>query len=456
MRTLSAALTTILFLGITPVGAANVATTSDAPPEILERIDLPEDLAALTVSTDGSRAAWAVPLGGPKGQSAIFRSGGPSTTESTTVRGQIKDLLFLEDGRLLGLLFRPAKKWEGDTYLISWAPEAPKSERVMRVPPSSSDLDHWPARQGIVIACRNEIRTLLEPDMRSGPVFMVPGSNLAITTMGSSSLVWVGQEDGIVLVDLSAPSGREPMTALARQPAPAAVVGLADYPDGSTTLVRLTDGRLFRASLDPPGFEAHGSADHIVRLAKSAGGPPIASAPRRPAPEPPETAVAERHVEPDTEAPEPTDPEPVPVVEHTRDKPTIEPKTETVAVKAPDTPKPEPATQPVAVRTPDKPKVEATPEPSTLRYQLHGKLTGAVGLVREVVLLGPDNILEEAARLQPDEEGRWGIERLAPGRYRVQVDGGGGRVLVADPRLVLVEVGTEPTEAPEIRIVRAF
>jgi hypothetical protein len=76
--------------------------------------------------------------------------------------------------------------------------------------------------------------------------------------------------------------------------------------------------------------------------------------------------------------------------------------------------------------------------------------------VREVVLLGPDNILEEAARLRPDEEGRWGIERLAPGRYRVQVDGGGGRVLVADPRLVLVEVGIEPTEAPEIRIVRAF
>jgi hypothetical protein len=395
----------------------------------------------VTVSADGTRVAWAFPSGS-KGQSEIHRSAGTADSdETTTVRGQLRDLLFLQDGRLLALLHRPAKKWEGDTHLVSWAPGTQKVESVMRLPPSSSDLDHWPARNGIVIACRNEIRTLLEPDLRSGPVFMVPGTNLALTTLGSSSFVWVGQDAGLFLVDLDAPSGREPMTVLAQQPVPAPVAELADFPDGSTTLVRLADGRLYRAALDPPGFEAGGSARHIVRLAKSTGGPPIASAERRPAPAPAVVAVAALPEEPDVPAPKPV-PEP-------------EVAPETPVGTAVEQPKTEPPAAPLV----EEPAATAEPDPvdeTRPAYQLHGRIRGTVALVHEIVLLGPDNILLEAARLRPDEQGRWGIEHLAPGRYRVQVDGGGDRVLVADPRFVIVEVGTEPKEAPEITIRRAF
>jgi len=367
---------------------------SDEQPAVLVN-EVPDGITALALSPDGLRMAYALP-------GVIHRLESPSREAVVVeVRGTIRDLLFLDDNRtLVGLQYRPAKKQEGDTFFFTWDGDA-KIRRIMRVPPSSSDLDRWPGGNAILLACRNEIRTILLPEFRSGPLFGLPGDNLAVTSLGSSALVLIGRRDEVSLIDISAPSGREAMPVLARQPVDAPVAALADSPDGDEVLVRLADGRLYLAAFDPPGFEPSGSADWIAGLAKATHGPLL---PFVPAP-----AVRE-------------------------EKPVVEP-----------TPVAEPAV--VAPRVPAE---------TTAVHQLHGTIGGSFDLVTAVVLLGPNNILEEAARVRPAKDGAWWVDGLAPGRYRVQLDAGGESVLVVVPRFLMVEVGEQPTRAPEIKVLRSF
>jgi hypothetical protein len=75
---------------------------------------------------------------------------------------------------------------------------------------------------------------------------------------------------------------------------------------------------------------------------------------------------------------------------------------------------------------------------------LQGRLSGpGARAVVAVVVLGPDNVLREAARVVPDGDGLFAVDPLPPGRYRVVVDGGGGRVLVTRPPFHVVEVGAQ-------------
>ena len=77
--------------------------------------------------------------------------------------------------------------------------------------------------------------------------------------------------------------------------------------------------------------------------------------------------------------------------------------------------------------------------------------------VREVVLLGPNNIVREARRLRPDDGGLWRADGLKPGRYQIQLSAGGEKVLVTEPRIAVVEVGESGSiEATEFRVLRAF
>jgi hypothetical protein len=74
-----------------------------------------------------------------------------------------------------------------------------------------------------------------------------------------------------------------------------------------------------------------------------------------------------------------------------------------------------------------------------------------------VVILGPNNMLHEAARVVPGPDGSWSVSGLAAGKYRVQLDGGGRRVLVTDPPFLLIDVEAEgSTEADDIRLLKAL
>lgn len=444
--------------------STDVRVSAPEPPAILARAELPDEIQALAVSADGSRLAYAL-AASKAGFSDLFRVDAASAEPSSlTLPGTIRDLVFLDDDRtLVGLQHRPAKKRQGDTFLFTWAGE-PKTHRIMRVPPSASDLDRWPGGNALVLACRNEIRTILLPDFRSGPLFGFPGDNFAITSLGRSTYVVVGQEQGLFLLDLSVPSGRESMPVLAGQRVPTPVAALADYPAGDEVLVRLDDGRLFRASFDPPGFEPAGTADRIAGLRKAASGPVlpfrarVEEAPVEPPAQPLEAIV----VEPvKVEVPQPA-PAETPA--------TLDPPAEQEALMHPEeAPKTVPARVPEKVpeenpkEAPEEPLVEADPpadnttnQALTPDHQIVGRIVGDLALVQDVVLLGPDNILREAARVQPQSDGTWHADGLDAGRYRIQLDGGGDRVLVAEPRFLMVEIGTMPTRAPEIKAVRSF
>jgi hypothetical protein len=102
------------------------------------------------------------------------------------------------------------------------------------------------------------------------------------------------------------------------------------------------------------------------------------------------------------------------------------------------------------------PEVDAPPVEQAPSHQIEGRIVGNVALVEAVVMLGPDNILREAARVKPDPDGTWSVDGLDPGRYRIELDGGGDRVLVAEPLFLMVDIGQTATRVPEIRAVRSF
>jgi hypothetical protein len=80
-----------------------------------------------------------------------------------------------------------------------------------------------------------------------------------------------------------------------------------------------------------------------------------------------------------------------------------------------------------------------------------------VNEVREVILLGPNNIVREAMRVRPENGGLWKADGLEPGRYQIQLSAGGQKLLVTQPRVAMVELGESGSiEATEFRVLRAF
>jgi hypothetical protein len=223
-------------------------------------------------------------------------------------------------------------------------------------------------------------------------------------------------------------------------------VDLAASPDGAAALVRLEDGRTYDLQLAPlrlvPGVPATAVAWLGTHRAIEVPPPALAETtlPEReataPAPEVREPLTPTGEVAP-TPSPSPRsvhgEVEAVPVAPSRGEADSIGPEPERAETR----------------------QTSAPPEPG--RGQVSGRITGpALGSVVAVVLLGPDSIVRQAARVVPEADGSWLARDLAPGRYRVLLDGGGQRVVVTSPPYLQVEVqGGARVSAPAVEALRA-
>ena len=105
---------------------------------------------------------------------------------------------------------------------------------------------------------------------------------------------------------------------------------------------------------------------------------------------------------------------------------------------------------------PAVPPVEAASPAPAAPGTVSGTVAGpAIADVAAIVLLGPDNVLHEAARLIPDSQGRFSTQTLLPGSYRMVAAGKGGRVLICEPPFITIRVSSNgAVEAPVLKVVR--
>lgn len=107
----------------------------------------------------------------------------------------------------------------------------------------------------------------------------------------------------------------------------------------------------------------------------------------------------------------------------------------------------------VAEPLPDPPIPETSKEPGTVSGVVAGP---AVAEVAAIVVLGPDNVLREAARVVPDEKGRFAASGLSPGAYRLVAAGKAGRVLICQPSFLTIRVDSNGAiEAPVLKVLSA-
>jgi len=431
--------------------AAFVATAADDPelylpdgviPPVLERVDLPPDLQALSVSPDGRRVA----IG-----ELVSEQGRPPTTlirvhdldraepVDVPLRGVVRGLVDLGvPAGLFAIEHRPAKKREGDTYLVQLDLETGKAPRVMRLPPSARDLEFWPGGRSLLVAARNEIRSVTLPLIRSGPLYRIPGENYSIAIV-EGTRVLVGQADALLLVDLADPQSRESMRIRERLDTPAPVISLALARGGSSGVAGLADRRVVELRMDPLAFDEVGTGLVVERRthAEQPAATPIepVSEPIEeedelepsPAPDRDDTGSVALETAPATETPAAVevqrgDPWPLPAIVPFRGPEPHERPADAEEVASRTAPEPEPAPQ------------------------IRGRIDGpAAGDVVWVVFYGPDSLLTEAKRASPGPDGRYEVDDLAPGRYWIQLDGGGRRQLIAQPpsRSVVVEPDSE-------------
>ena len=483
----------------------SIAVPGADRPEVLDRIgDLP-GMTAVALSPDATRAVTSSPSTEKRGYSEVrFHDASGSEPRTKLVRGIVRDLLFDRTSDVVyALVHRPAKRREGETELVRIELATMKIDRGMRLPPSARALDHWITGDAMLIAAQDELRTILLPAMRSGRLFRIPGANQSLASIGGGSLVLTGQERSLLLVDLSDPPGEEQMPIRARIDTPAPVAALAMTADGSGGLARLEDGSLWSISFPPLRLERAGTAQALA--APPAVAPATAAAQRL------EAATRPPALEPETPpgAPARTVPDDVPGAtasmkgaDSGQDRPVVAsgdagsdspvavsesgdaPGRDAPAASSadpgaadtagappadPDGGDPEPATTGVATTAPQE-EASPTASPPTItapvdrvpppvesvedgKTRIRGRLTGpAAGDVLHVILLGPNNILREARRLRP-VDGRFEAIDLAPGRYRIQLDAGGDRVVNSEPPFVVIDVEEGRTaEAEAFRV----
>jgi hypothetical protein len=418
---------------------AVVAAAAAAPPLIVPGEGLPEAVVALgplerveafCISADGATALAAFPSARGARRSVLRIGHLESNPAEIELGGAVLDLVVTAPGDVAFAIVRETDK-KGVSRRVSLLQIDPRAARTagsVALPATAHGLAFGPGELSLLVAAKDEIRSFLLPDLTSGPLYRLAGDNVAIAPLSGTTRALVGQGARIALVDLAAPQDRDGLPVLAATEAAAPVRTLDSAPDEPIAIALLADGSSALVETDPLRLVPRPPALAIAWPGTKAVPPsePVAPAPAATAAPPPAAVAPPPAVPPITGAPPP-------------------------AAAVPPT---EPVAEPFVEAEPPEPVAESSGEPGTVTGVVAGP---ARADVREVVLLGPDNVLKEAARVAPDGSGRFTVSGLMTGSYRIVAAGQGGRVLVCNPPFVTVKVRPGAVlEAPALDVLRAY
>ncbi len=394
-----------------------------------------EGARAVAVGADGAIAVAAF-ADGKRGERSTLRIAGESAdgVETLELPGEVRALRFADGGReLLVILAKRSKRRPPETELFSIDLDSLRARRRLHLPHSAAAMTFWPARSALVVTARDEIRTFLLPDYNSGPLFRVPGDHRSIEPIADSTFA-VATGPRVIVVDLTDDPTEDGLPIRATLDAGAVVEEVAVL--GATPRVAVR-----REGMEPTRLALPGSAF-------------VAPPPRVAEPDPdlvPESvaSVVEPREEPpvaETVGTAATAAAPPIVAEIRDDPPRPAPATdlpdETAAAVAGE------ETARVAPVDDVREEVVATsPGPghgADADAAIRGRVSGEdLALVLAVVAYGPDNVVREAARVAPRSDGSYAFPDLAPGSYRVVLDGGGDRLIESEPPFQILRVGDD-------------
>jgi hypothetical protein len=384
-----------------------VLVPCDELPAAVAALGQSQEVEAFAIAPGASLAIVARPLTGDATRSVLRFARGGDPPREVKLSGHVAGLAVTADGKIAYAIVRVTDRKGGvrSVDLVRCDLEAARATIGASLPVTARGLAVGFSDSILWVASRNELRTFQLPGLLSGPLYRALGDNVGVAPMPDSTVVYVAQPSRVVLADLSAAQDRDGLALAQEVVSPAPLTGM-----------------LASAGASGPIALSAGAGSWCVR---------DGSLPPRPIPPPPP---------PPAENPPPVEAQ-------------AEPAPAAVAPVAvvPAEVAPAPVPENVAA-----PPVEAIPPVPAAPGTVSGTVTGpAIAEIAAIVLLGPDNVLHEAARVIPDDLGRFGTPALLPGSYRIVAAGKGGRVLICDPPFITVRVSSNSAvEAPVLKIVR--
>ena len=392
------AATLALLVGLASRVAAQppVLVSCDEPPATVLPLGPKSDFEAFGIAPDASVAVVAMASPGEPARSVLRFAKAEDAPKDVKLAGRVLGLAVAPDGNSAFVIVRATNRKGAvrSVELVRVDLQTARATTGPTIPATARGLAFGAGGSTLLVASRDEIRTFQLPGLASGPLYRALGDNVGVASIAGSSVVLLAQPSRVVLADLAAPQGRDGLVLSQEAAAPAPLRGMMAS-TGAAGPVALSEGGIawcVQASALPP--------------------------PPPPLPPPPPSVTME-----------------------------------SPAVEIP--PAQPPAAEPLIVEAPTivPPEIEPQAAPGTVFGVVEGP---SLAEVAAIVLLGPDNVLHEAARAIPDERGRFVSSALPPGTYRLVAAGKGGRVLICEPPFITVRVDSNgAVEAPVLKVLRA-
>jgi len=372
-----------------------VIVPCDGLPAAVAALGLTSGLDAFGVAPAASVAVAATASPGEEDRSVLWFATGGNERRAVKLAGRVLGLAVASDGTLAYAVVRTTdrKGVVRGVELVRVDLRTARAASGVSLPATARGLAIGAGGASLLVASRDEIRTFRLPDLTSGRMYRAPGENVGVAPVAGSSEVLVAQPSRIVLADLAGAQGRDGLALSQEAAAPARLTGMLSSTGDAGTIALAEGGTAWCVRFEPIP-------------------PPV--------------------IRPEA----PVEPAPAPVR-----TPPVEPEAE--IAQAP----------PVAAPPPNPAAPETPAAPGTVFGVIDGP---ALAEVAAIVFLGPDNVLHEAARVAPDERGRFRVSALPAGAYRIVAAGKGGRVLICDPSFITIRVGSDgAVEAPVLKVLRA-